>query len=243
MDNCHIDKKEESIASMFDSIASRYDLLCHILSFNIDKPWRKKFIKIVKKTGATNTLDLACGTGDISIGLFEKGVSVVGMDISEKMLKEAQTKLEDLLSKNNFSKSEHQTINFQYGSAEMIPAEENSFDAVTISFGIRNFDNRDVCLKEIYRVLKPNGKLAIMEFTIPKNTIWKTIYSFYFRNILPKIGALLTNQKFAYSYLPASAFTFPQREAFCKEIEEGGFKNTSFKSLTGGVACIYIGEK
>lgn len=244
-----LSKDKQKIEQMFDSIAPRYDFLNHALSLNIDKPWRRKLIRQVKASNPSVVLDLACGTGDVTRGLFEQGISVVGLDLSQGMLDIAR------------AKSDPQ-INYIKGAADALPFDDESFDAVTIAFGIRNFDNRAKCLQEIKRVLKPGGMLAILEFTIPKNRLWRGIYSFYFRNILPVIGGLISRNKAAYKYLPLSAFDFPQREVFCEELEREiagagtgagkedgesptamggkGLANATFQSLFGGVACIYI---
>lgn len=227
----NLSKDKDKISSMFDSIAGKYDFLNHALSLNIDKSWRKKLIKTVRSQEAKMVLDLACGTGDVSFGLAEADIKIIGGDISREMLKIAEQKKEKCKHKEN--------IQFEYCEADNLRFENDTFDAITISFGIRNFDQRQKCIKELYRVLKPGGLLAILEFTIPKNSIWKGIYSFYFRNILPSIGKLVSGQKAAYVYLPESAFSFPQREEFCKELSTACFKTPSYESLTGGVACLY----
>lgn len=228
----------DDIASMFDSISPHYDFLNHLLSFNIDRPWRKKLVRSVKRIGAQNVLDLACGTGDISIALYRNGINVTGMDISDGMLSIAQQKCAKFQRDDNKS-----SLHFLHGSADDIPFPEGTFDAVTISFGIRNFSNRKQALQEILRVIKPNGHLCILEFSIPKHPVWKSIYTFYFQKVLPLVGRLVSRDKYAYTYLPASAFAFPSREVFCNEIEAAGFHNVSYKSMTGGVACLYICNK
>lgn len=226
-------KDKETISSMFDSIAPGYDFLNHTLSFQVDRLWRKRMIRKVFDSGAKNVLDLACGTADVSIGLHKKGMSPIGMDFSEKMLEIAKKK----------AARKRCDIQFINASADDIPFPDNTFDAVTIAFGIRNFDNREKCIQEIFRVMRPKGMLAILEFTIPTNKIWKGIYTFYFKNLLPLVGSCVSKHKKAYEYLPASAFEFPQREEFCKELIEVGFKNVQYKSNTGGIACLYIGVK
>lgn len=235
-----LSKDKEKIAQMFDHIASNYDFLNHLLSFNIDKCWRKKLIRsvstdIASKRGNIKFLDLACGTGDVARGLSSIGIKVTGMDISTQMLAIAKEK-----SKSN---GEYTDIEYIVGSADEIPFTDNHFDGVTISFGIRNFDHRDICIDEIYRVIKPGGTLHILEFSIPKNKIWRSIYCFYFSKILPIIGRIISSEDFAYKYLPLSAMEFPCRETFCNEISSHGFCDVNYKSLTGGVACLYRGVK
>lgn len=236
-ENRELSKERETISSMFNSIAPTYDLLNHLLSFGIDISWRKKLVKsVAKKTeiDKAHILDLACGTGDVSIAIYNKGAKVTGADISEEMVKVAIRKCQ---------KSGIENIDFIIADASQLPFEENTFDGITISFGIRNFDKRSKCIEELYRVLKPGGLLAILEFSIPKNKLWKRLYTFYFRKILPAVGNLVSKQKWAYTYLPESSFRFPCREDFCKELESGKFIRSKYKSLTGGVACLYTAIK
>lgn len=249
-DSKPLKKDKETISGMFNSIAGTYDFLNHFLSFGIDRSWRRKLVrKIVSESGVNTTqsskskagcdtphkaeapkvLDIACGTGDTAIALDKKGMNVTGADISVEMLAVAR------------KKAPH--ITFQYGDAAGLDFPDNSFDAVSITFGIRNFDDRAVCLKEIYRVLKPGGLLCIAEFSIPRNKLWKALYSFYFRTIPPLAGKLISGQKQAYTYLPESSFDFPAPELFAGELKSGGFSNVSFRSMTGGVAYLYEGRK
>lgn len=215
---------------MFDDIAPKYDFLNHALSFNIDRSWRRKLIRSVLRSNPEYVLDMASGTGDVAGMLHRKGrTRVVGMDISDKMLDIARRKYPE--------------VEFVNGSADMIDFPDDTFDAVTISFGIRNFDKRPECIVELFRVLKPGGTISILEFSIPENRLWKGIYSFYFRNVLPAVGKMISKNDFAYRYLPESAFDFPQREAFCNELRQGGFGRTVCRQLTGGVACLYTAVK
>lgn len=233
-----LSKDKSDISKMFDSIAPKYDFLNHFLSMGIDKSWRRKLIRKVKESGAKYALDLACGTGDITYGLYRCNIDALGMDISQKMLEIAKKRYQRDI------KSERPGLfDFTFGAADEITQDDNEYDAVTISFGIRNFDNREKCIEEIYRVLKPGGMVAILEFTIPEKRIWKFIYTTYFKKVLPTIGKIVSKNKAAYTYLPISAFEFPQREVFCKELTKGGFKNVHFTEMTGGVACLYIGTK
>ncbi|MDD2595501.1 MAG: bifunctional demethylmenaquinone methyltransferase/2-methoxy-6-polyprenyl-1,4-benzoquinol methylase UbiE [Bacteroidales bacterium] len=232
-----ISKESSVISKMFNDIADKYDLLNHTLSFGIDKLWRKKLIRQLRKSGAVNVLDLACGTGDLTIALAENGCNATGMDIADKMLLIAEKKAGKRVRKISRLPS------FLNGSAEDIPFEESSFDAVTISFGIRNFDNREQCLEQIYRVIKPGGGLYILEFAIPENKIWKALYLFYFKNILPLIGRMVSKDRSAYSYLPESVMGFPQYEAFSAELGSSGFKDVTYAKCSGGIALLYIAKK
>ena len=219
---------------MFDSIAPVYDRLNHLLSFGIDRSWRRRLVRAVSsfcalRGGEVKVLDMACGTGDISIALKRKGLEVIGADISENMLALARKKAPE--------------IDFRYGDASELPFADGSFDAVTIAFGIRNFDKRAQCIRELHRVLKDGGMLAIAEFSIPRNRLWRGIYTLYFKNILPAIGRLVSKQAYAYSYLPESSFDFPAPEKFRAELSEGGFRAVTARSMTGGVSYLYIGRK
>ena len=229
-----LNKSRETISSMFDSIAPVYDRLNHLLSFGIDRSWRRRLVRAVSsfcalRGGEVKVLDMACGTGDVSIALKRKGLDVVGADISENMLALARKKAPG--------------IDFRYGDASELPFADRSFDAVTIAFGIRNFDKRAQCIRELHRVLKEGGMLAIAEFSIPRNRLWRGIYTLYFKNILPAIGRLVSKQAYAYSYLPESSFDFPAPEKFRAELSEGGFRAVTARSMTGGVSYLYIGRK
>jgi len=231
-------KDRETISNMFDGIAKNYDLLNRLLSFGIDVLWRKKLVRHIKKSGSGNILDLACGTGDLTRALYKKGFVVTGLDISGNMLEVAKKKLSRVGEKAGVKIPE-----FILGSAEEIPFGEESFDAVTISFGIRNFDNRDKCLDDIFRVTRKGGALYILEFAMPKNRIWRAFYLFYFKNILPLIGRIVSKDNIAYSYLPDSVICFPQYEKFCGEMKSAGFSNVKYLKCTGGIALLYIAEK
>lgn len=229
-----LNKSRETISSMFDSIAPVYDRLNHLLSFGIDRSWRRRLVRAVSsfcalRGGEVKVLDMACGTGDVSIALRRKGLDVVGADISENMLALARKKAPG--------------IDFRYGDASELPFADRSFDAVTIAFGIRNFDERAQCIRELHRVLKDGGMLAIAEFSIPRNRLWRGIYTLYFKNILPAVGRLVSKQAYAYSYLPESSFDFPAPEKFRAELSEGGFRAVTARSMTGGVSYLYIGRK
>ncbi|MBR3450494.1 MAG: bifunctional demethylmenaquinone methyltransferase/2-methoxy-6-polyprenyl-1,4-benzoquinol methylase UbiE [Bacteroidales bacterium] len=226
-----LDKDEKKISGMFDSIASKYDRMNHGMSLGIDRLWRRRFVRRLAKKlpEKAAVLDLACGTGDLTKALSEKGYQVTGLDISSEMMAIGREKCRYLSPKPNFV----------LGSAEQIPFPDDTFDAVTIAFGLRNFDHRARCLAEIRRVLKPGGQLAVLEFAVPRNRHWNKIYLFYFKNILPLIGRLVGSAD-AYGYLVDSVLAFPRYEALCDEFRRAGFLFPRYKPYTGGIACGYF---
>jgi len=225
-----LDKNAEVISGMFDSIARKYDRMNHGMSLGIDRLWRWRFVRRLEKKLPENpvVLDLACGTGDLTKALSNKGCHVTGLDISSEMMAIGREKCRYLSPKPNFV----------LGSAEQIPFPDATFDAVTIAFGLRNFDHRARCLAEIRRVLKPGGQLAVLEFAVPRNRHWKKIYLFYFRHVLPLVGRLVGSGA-AYGYLVDSVLAFPRYEALCDEFRAAGFSAVRFQPYTGGVACAY----
>lgn len=236
MGTTDLSKNEKRISAMFNGIASDYDRLNHILSFGIDHLWRHHATSEISASikAGSRILDIACGTGDLSAGLAKKGFEVVGIDIAENMLHIAEKKL----SSRNFLC----TPAFIRASAENIPFEDDSFDAVTIAFGIRNFDNRDKCLKEISRVLRKGGLLRILEFAEPRNRLWKAVFNTYFMRISPLIGKAVSKDKEAYLYLPESVRAFPKYENFCNELS-ADFSNPEYDVLSGGIALYYKAYK
>lgn len=230
------DNKKEQVAQMFDSIAFRYDFLNHFLSLGIDKMWRRKAILKLKGRKISIVLDIATGTGDLAIEASKlEGVSVTGIDISEKMLEIGRAKIEKLKL--------GQIINLQKGDSEKINFPDNFFDAITVAFGVRNFENLHAGLLEMHRVLKPNGIVVILEFSKPRMFPVKQLYQFYFCYILPLFGKLISKDKRAYTYLPQSVQAFPDGKKFLDELQQAGFRNNSEQILTFGVATIYAGEK
>jgi len=236
MDNA-LQKDRASVSSMFNNIAGKYDLLNHLLSLGIDKIWRRKLLKFVKANNPKKILDLACGTGDMTIALYKSGFEVIGADIAEKMLEIARVK------SNRIRSGSIPSPVYILASADSIPFPDNSFDSVTITFGIRNFENRKSSLQEIIRVLKNGGYLSILEFALPKNKLWRGLFNFYFLNILPLVGRLISKDMKAYTYLPESVKSFPQYGDLCNEISAEGFTEVQYKSLTGGVAVLYTARK
>lgn len=227
--------KKESVKNIFDNIAPSYDKLNHLLSLNIDKRWRRLAIKTLSGKKVEKLLDVACGTGDFSVAAAESGIPyITGVDISEKMIEVGQEKIK---SKNLADK-----ITLQYGDSEQLDFSDKIFDAVTVAFGVRNFENLEVGLKEMCRVLKDDGKIVILEFSIPEYFPVKQLYLFYFNKILPTIGGLISGDKGAYTYLPSSVSKFPQGKEFIGIMHDCGFTCTQRK-LTFGIASLYVGEK
>ena len=223
---------------MFDSIAGDYDALNHILSLDVDKIWRKKALKqIVDAPTPVQVLDLACGTGDFSIAIAKAltGGHVTGVDLSEGMLAVMREKV-DKAELNGM-------ISIEEGDGENLRFPDNTFDRVTIAFGIRNFEDRPKGLREMLRVLKPGGRLVILELSRPENKIIRWFYDLYFLHILPKIGGKVSGDKAAYAYLPASVAAFPGKKEFTATMREAGFRTVTHKAFTLGICRMYTGEK
>ncbi len=230
------EKKNKQIAQMFNAIAHRYDFLNHLLSFGIDKYWRSKAIAILKKHKITHLLDGATGTGDFAIAALKiPGIKIEAIDISENMLTIGREKIakSGLIGR----------INFAYGNAESLSYPDNTFDAVTIAFGVRNFENLDKGLSEMYRVLKPGGIAVILEFSKPATLLVKQLYYIYFRFVLPFLGKLFSKDNSAYTYLPESVYRFPDGDIFAGIMKGAGFSGCSFKKLSFGIVTIYTGIK
>ena len=228
--------KKEQVARMFDNISARYDFLNHLLSMGIDKGWRRKAINMLRPLAPKQLLDVATGTGDFAIQALDlKPEKVTGVDISEGMLEVGRTKIAKLGYTN--------LIDLKKGDSENLAFPENNFDAVTVAFGVRNFENLEKGLKEIYRVLKPGGMLVVLEFSRPRTFPFRQIYNFYFKAILPKIGQLISKDKSAYTYLPESVEAFPDGAAFETILKNVGFNDTSCRSLTFGISSIYSARK
>ena len=225
------------IAAMFDRISPKYDALNHMLSLNIDKVWRKKTAKIVSKTQPKAILDLATGTADLAIALAKHSpqAHIIGLDISEKMLEigKEKVKLQNL---------ENQ-IELHHGDAASLPFEDARFDAVTVAFGVRNFEDLDKGLSEMHRVLKTNGQAVILEFSLPERFPIKQLYNFYFKHLLPNIGKWVSKDGNAYSYLPHSVEKFPKPSDFCNILGSFGLKNCQIKPLSFGIATLYVANK
>tara|TARA_B000000565_G_C23737781_1_gene359723 strand:- start:526 stop:1194 length:669 start_codon:yes stop_codon:yes gene_type:complete len=222
---------------MFDNIAHKYDFLNHFFSMGIDVLWRKKCIRILRKENPSTIIDMATGTGDFALEAIRMGLDahVTGVDLSQGMLDVGIEKIK--------SRGYQDKISMQQGDSENLPFDDNSFDAYTVGFGVRNFENLNKGLSEMHRVLNPGGITVILEFSKPKRFPIKQLFGFYFKYIMPTIGNLLSKDSSAYTYLPESVMAFPEGEDFLNEMGKVGFKNLRQKKLTGGIASIYIGYK
>jgi len=228
--------KKEQVTKMFDTISKEYDGLNRVISFGIDIKWRKKVVSIVTKHHPDSILDIATGTGDLAINLTKtKASKIIGLDISEGMLDVGRKKI----AKKNL---EH-TIDMIVGDSENLPFDDNTFDAITVAFGIRNFENLEKGLSEILRVLKPKGVFVILETSNPTKTPFKQGYNFYTKVVLPLIGKMFSKDKVAYSYLSESASVFPYGEALNNILHKIGFINAKALPQTFGVATIYKASK
>jgi demethylmenaquinone methyltransferase/2-methoxy-6-polyprenyl-1,4-benzoquinol methylase len=228
--------KKEQVAEMFNNISKKYDFLNHFLSLGIDILWRKKAISLLKNDAPKTILDIATGTGDFAIESLKLNPDkVIGVDISEGML--------DVGRKKMLRLGHDKVIELQSGDSESLLFDDNKFDAVIVAFGVRNFENLEKGLKDMNRVLKPNGKVVILEFSRPKKFPFKQLYSFYFKAILPLIGKLVSKDNSAYTYLPESVQQFPDGHDFLGILNKIGFKETQCKSLTFGISSIYTGTK
>ncbi len=228
----------KQVWTMFDRIAHRYDLLNRLLSGGQDVVWRKKVAKYLPNRANQRVLDLATGTADLLISMTRHNQQVgsgIGIDMAEKMLDIGREKL----SKMQLS----DRLELKVGDATTIPYEDDQFDAVTISFGIRNVIDVSKGLAEMQRVLNPGGRAIILEFSLPSNRLIRSAYLFYFRHILPKIGGLISGDSYAYGYLNKTVETFPYGDEFCQLMRDVGFENVKMKPLTFGIATIYYGDK
>ncbi|HNQ27332.1 MAG TPA: bifunctional demethylmenaquinone methyltransferase/2-methoxy-6-polyprenyl-1,4-benzoquinol methylase UbiE [Aquaticitalea sp.] len=231
----NLDKKQQ-VTQMFDTISNEYDGLNRVISLGIDVKWRKKVVALITKQHPKNVLDIATGTGDLAIQLAAKThAEITGVDISEGMLEVGRKKVAQ--------KGLNNKITLMVGDSENLPFESNSFDAVTVAFGIRNFEDLEKGLSEILRVLKPNGTFVILETSVPTKNPYKMGYSFYTKNILPNIGRLFSKDRSAYAYLSESASKFPYGEALNNILRQIGFNNVEAMPQTFGVATIYKASK
>jgi len=230
------DSKKEQVAQMFDNISPKYDLLNSILSFGTHKGWRKKCVKLLSEKNPKVILDVATGTADFAIECSRLSPEkIIGIDISEGMMKFGREKIQ----KSNLEK----IITLEYGNAETVNYKDDTFDGIVVGFGVRNFQNLETGLSNLYRILKPGGKLVILEFSYPTNPVVKAFYNFYFSYITPLIGRIFSKDKRAYSYLMESVKAFPNNNNFVNILNKLNYKKTSFKTLSLGVAAIYCGEK
>lgn len=231
------DSKKQQVSKMFNNIAPYYDFLNHFLSLGIDKNWRKKAIRELQTSQPQHILDVATGTADVAIALAKtlQPKQVIGLDIAAEML--------DIGRKKVKQQDLGEVVELIDGDAENLPFENNTFDAVTVAFGVRNFENLLAGMNEIQRVLKPNGKLVVLEFSKPRLFPLKQLFQFYFKYILPFIGKITSKDPKAYRYLYESVQAFPDGKEFIKVMEKAGFQQNQQKSLTFGISSLYIGNK
>lgn len=228
--------KKAQVTQMFDTISHEYDGLNRVISFGIDVKWRKRVVDIVTEHQPDNILDIATGTGDLAINLSQTNAKeIIGLDISDGMLEVGRQKIK--------TKNLNNTISMVTGDSEDLPFDDNTFDAITVAFGIRNFENLEKGLSEILRVLKPNGIFVILETSVPTNSIYKLGYNIYSKWMLPIIGRLFSKDKVAYKYLSESASVFPYGEALNNILKKIGFINVEDLPQTMGVATIYKASK
>jgi demethylmenaquinone methyltransferase/2-methoxy-6-polyprenyl-1,4-benzoquinol methylase len=229
--------KKQQVAEMFNTIAFRYDFLNRFLSAGIDVSWRRKAIKEIQALHPNMVLDVATGTADVALMTYKllKPTKIVGIDISEGMLSLGKQKIAKLGLQNH--------IELLTGDSETINFPDNTFDAITVAFGVRNFENLEKGLSEMYRVLKPGGKLVVLEFSKPKQSAFKQFYNLYMNVVAPGFGKMIAKNKEAYAYLNDSVQAFPEREAFTAILQTVAFKETYFKPLSLGICCIYCGSK
>ena len=228
--------KKQQVAEMFDNISHKYDFLNHFLSLGIDILWRKKAVKLLKPFAPKTMLDIATGTGDFAIEcLILKPHKIVGIDISNGMLEMGKQKLK--------KKAIVDIIELVHGDSEKINFNDQTFDAITVAFGVRNFEHLEKGLSEMSRVLKPNGVAAILEFSKPTLFPLKQLYNLYFLKILPALGKKISSDASAYTYLPESVQAFPDGQKMANIIKTCGFKEVTIYTLTGGIASIYLSKK
>lgn len=222
---------------MFDGIARRYDLLNHLLSLGIDRGWRRQVVRMVSRNHPREILDMATGTADLAILLAEKcpHARITGIDLSEQMLAVARRKVEQ--------KELTHRVELAQGDAEMAGYGDNRFDAATVAFGVRNFEDIPLGMAGLFRALKPGGHLFVLEFGVPRNPLFGSFYRFYFHRILPKLGGVISKDGAAYTYLPESVDEFPYGTGFVEILQQTGFCKGEYKNLFGGVAQIYHAEK
>lgn len=228
--------KKEEVAEMFNNISKRYDFLNHFLSLGIDKIWRKKAVKKLKTLEPKQLLDIATGTGDFAIALLKLNPEkVVGLDISSGMLEIGKQKMK--------KKGYDDKISMILGDSENLPFEDGEFDAITVGFGVRNFENLEKGLGDMLRVLRPGGKAVILEFSKPKKFPIKQLFGFYSKRLIPFFGKLISKDKRAYEYLPESVEAFPEGQAFKDIMTKVGYTNIEAQLVSGGIATIYVGTK
>lgn len=230
--------KKEKVRQMFDDIAPTYDRLNHLMSLNVDRLWRRHALREIVDGSVQQILDVACGTGDSTISIAKAGnpgSRVTGVDISEGMMA--------LVMQKAAREGVHDRIRLKVADGEDLPFGEGSFHRVTCAFGIRNFEHKEQGLREFYRVLKPGGKAVILELSVPTGRTARRLYDLYFMHVLPWVGGLISGDKAAYRYLPASVHAFPSPDVFMEMLRDAGFTQVRHQSLSFGLCRMYIGEK
>ncbi|NVN19792.1 bifunctional demethylmenaquinone methyltransferase/2-methoxy-6-polyprenyl-1,4-benzoquinol methylase UbiE [Muricauda sp. HICW] len=228
--------KKEQVKQMFDNISGNYDGLNRVISFGTDVKWRKKIVAFLKEKSPDSILDIATGTGDLAIAMANTGAkNIIGLDLSPGMLEVGKKKVAN--------KNLQNTIEMVVGDSENLPFEDNSFDAITVAFGVRNFENLEKGLEEIHRVLRPGGNFVVLETSVPTRTPFKQGYKIYTKYVLPSIGNLFSKDRSAYKYLSESASVFPHGQAFNNILKKIGFIGIENKPQTMGVASIYVASK
>lgn len=234
----HADQpKKEQVREMFDRIAPKYDLLNHTLSAHVDRLWRRRVVREVRRARPKRILDVATGTGDLAIALARRirGAQVLGIDLSEQMLDVAREKIA--------RRGLEDRIVLDCGDAEHLELGEAVVDVATVAFGVRNFEDLAAGLRELARVMKPGGRVVILEFSRPRNRLFRWLYEGYSHRILPRIGGMVSHDRRAYEYLPASISEFPAPERFLELLAQAGFHHCRARSQSGGIAQIYVGER
>jgi demethylmenaquinone methyltransferase/2-methoxy-6-polyprenyl-1,4-benzoquinol methylase len=228
--------KKEEVAEMFNNISGRYDFLNHFLSLGIDKLWRKKAVRELTQIQPKRILDIATGTGDFALELLKlKPEQIIGLDISSGMLDVGREKMK--------KRKVNHVIEMVLGDSENIPYEEGHFDAITVAFGVRNFENLEKGLSEMFRVLRPGGKAVILEFSKPKRFPVKQVFGFYSKYIIPFLGKRISKDEKAYAYLPESVAAFPEGNDFLEILTKTGYQQVKAMTVSGGIATIYTGTK
>ena len=224
--------KKNFVRAMFDDIAPTYDKLNHLLSLNVDKSWRRKAVKHIVSRKPQRVLDIACGTGDFTIALAQAGVpELLGIDISEGMLEVGRKKVDEL----------GLNIEMKVDDSESLTLADDSVDAVSVAFGVRNFEHLQQGLNEMHRVIRPGGEVCVVELSVPTNPLLLWGYKLYFLHVLPFFGGLISGNKGAYKYLPTSVLNFPKPPVFCQMLQAAGFSDVKARSFTFGLCRMFTG--
>lgn len=229
--------KKEEVREMFDRIAPTYDMLNHTLSLNIDRLWRRRVVRLVRRFAPRRILDVATGTGDLAIAMARRirGTQVLGVDLSEGMLDIARRKVAEAGLNGR--------VVLDAGDAERLSVSDSAVDVATVAFGVRNFGDLDAGLRDIARTLREGGRIVILEFSTPRNPLARAFYGFWNRRVLPRVGGMVSRDRKAYEYLPESIGEFPAPERFLEMMSRAGFRNCKARSQSFGIAHIYVGEK